>query len=64
MLQEVRALSKEAFFGEDSIQKAADRGTVPKLPLKSISSVFTVYIYIYLRAAPGAGSASSCTTGQ
>ncbi|CAE7494913.1 unnamed protein product [Symbiodinium pilosum] len=26
MLQEVRTLSKEAFFGEDSVQKAADRG--------------------------------------
>ena len=27
MLQEVRTLSKEAFFGEDSVQKAEDRGT-------------------------------------
>lgn len=26
MLQEVRTLSKEAFFGEDSVQKAEDRG--------------------------------------
>ena len=35
MLQEVRTLSKEAFFGEDSVQKAADRGirtsTLPAL---------------------------------